>query len=130
MKSLILTVFAFTTLTISNVSAAVGTTLKVEGSCSGTLRDGTSVNFTYYSNFNGCRKVNKAALSLNAAETLLTGSRSFKNNQDIYVFPAHQLTFADSTGNTSAKLLYTDGRGVKRTVTVSCEVRDYEYSDC
>ena len=67
MKVLVLLAVALTLLTlVSHAKAAIGTAMKIEGSCSGTLVDGSPVSFVYYSNFNGCKKVNKAALTFTA----------------------------------------------------------------
>lgn len=132
MKQLFLTLLAFLILNLmSNANAAVGASLKTEGSCSGTLHDGSPVSFTYYSNFNGCRKVSKSAITFTSGiEGLFTGSRLFKAGRDVYNFPKHGLSFVDSTGNTSGKLSYKDEVNVRQVVDVQCEVRDYEYSDC
>lgn len=134
MKDLFLIVVAFLVLTLitnANAKAASGTSMKVEGTCSGTLDDGTAVSFVYYSDFDGCKNVNKGALTFTAGlEGLLTGSRTFKGDSDVYTFPENKLTFANSTGNTSGKLHYKDNKGVKRFIPVSCEVRDYEYPEC
>lgn len=131
MKDLFILVFAFIVLTLTSNAQAAGSSLKVEGSCTGTLDDGTQVSFTYYSNFNGCKNTAKAAINFNSGiEGLLTGTRSLARGQDVYSFPDHRLTFADSTGNTSGKFRYTNAQGKKKTTTVSCDVRDYEYSDC
>lgn len=132
MKQLFLTLLAFLILNLmSNANAAVGSSLKTEGSCSGTLHDGTPVSFTYYSNFNGCRKVSKSAITFTSGiEGLFTGSRTFKGGRDVYSFPKHGLSFADSTGNTSGRLTYKDETKTRHVIEVQCEIRDYEYSDC
>lgn len=132
MKSLFLTLLAFLIVNLmSNANAAVGSSMKTEGSCSGTLHDGTPVSFTYYSNFNGCKKVSKSAVTFTSGiEGLFTGSRTFKGGRDVYSFPKHGLSFADSTGNTSGKLKYRDETKAAHSVEVQCEVRDYEYADC
>jgi hypothetical protein len=130
MKKLFLVALSVFAVTLTD-SFAVGSSLKLEGTCSGHLADGTEVNFNYYSDFNGCNKVSKSAIAFNSGiEGLITGSRAFKNNKDYYNFPKNDLTFADSTGNTSGKLGYRDSKNVRRTINVQCDIRDYEYSDC
>ena len=132
MKQLFLTLLAFLILNLmSNANAAVGSSLKMEGSCSGILHDGTPVSFTYYSNFNGCRKVSKSAITFTSGiEGLFTGSRTFKEGRDVYNFPKHGLSFADSTGNTFGRLTYKDETKTRHVIEVQCKIRDYEYSDC
>jgi hypothetical protein len=132
MKHLFLIVLSFFILNlVTNAQAAAGSALKIEGSCSGNLADGTPVSFTYYSDFNGCKKVSKGAVTfINGIEGLFTGSRSFKGSSDYYNFPKHDITLANSTGNSSAKFGYRDASNVRHTVEVQCEVRDYEYGDC
>lgn len=116
---------------IPTAEAATGSALKPEGTCSGTLADGTSVSLTYYSNFDGCKKTSKGAVAFHSGiEGLITGSRSFKSGKDYYNFPKNDLTFADSTGNTSGKLGYRDDQNVRHVVVLQCDVRDYEYADC
>lgn len=113
-------------------TALAGTSMKVEGSCSGKLSDGTDVSYTYYSNFDGCRKISNAAVNFTSGiEGLVTGKRSFTGNQDRYQVDGHELRFANSTGNTSGKLIYVDEEtGKNKSVTLQCLVRDYEYADC
>lgn len=132
MKTLFLILLAFLFVVIlPKAGAATGSSLKIEGSCTGNLADGTPVSFIYYSDFNGCRKVNKGAIAFQSGiEGLITGSRTFTAGKDYYNFPKNDLTFADSTGNTSAKLGYRDSDNVRHVVEVQCEVRDYEYPDC
>lgn len=126
----IIIIFALSLVFISTTQAA--TSMKVEGSCSGTLKDGTEVSYTYYSNYNGCKKISTAALNFTSGiEGLFTGKRSFTRKSDLYTFNGYQLRFANSTGNTSGKLTYRDfTSNEKTTVTLQCEVRDYEYADC
>lgn len=131
MKSLFTLAVVLFTL---NAEAA---TMKFEGQCSGTLKDGTPVSYTYYSNFDGCKNRSRAAVTFHEglALDLHTGVRSFSNGKDIYSFKQDKkevvrLTFADSTGNTSGALTYTDLEGEKQTVELSCMVRDYSYGDC
>ena len=117
-------------ISLVSLSAWSGTTMNLEGQCSGTLRDGTAVSFKYFSNFNGCTARATAALTYTKGmEGLLTGTRSFTDTTDRYSFPQTSVSFANSTGNTSGTFKYFDGR-YTRSVTVQCEVRDYEYSDC
>lgn len=132
MKHVIAIVLSFIVLNlITNAKAATGSSMKVEGSCSGRLNDGTPVSFTYYSNFNGCQNVSKSAITFTSGiEGLFTGSRTFKSNKDIYNFPKHKVTFADSTGNTSGTFQYRDADKALQNVELACEVRDYEYADC
>jgi len=124
-------IISFVTLSLSSLAVA-GTSMKVEGSCSGTLADGSEVSYTYYSNFNGCKKVSTSAVSfVNGFDGLYTGTRSFTDSSDNYSFNSYKLTFANSTGNTAGKLTYKDEfSGRTKTVKVKCEVRDYEYTDC
>lgn len=131
MKSLFTLAVVLFTL---NAGAA---TMKMEGQCSGTLKDGTAVSYTYYSNFDGCKNRSRAAVTFHEglALDLHTGVRSFSNGKDIYKFKQDKkevvrLTFADSTGNTSGELTYTDTEGEKQTVELSCMIRDYSYGDC
>ncbi len=114
----------------STVEAA--TSLKVEGNCGGKLGDGTEVSFTYYSNFDGCKKVSDAGISFQGMiESMNTGTRSFTDSSDIYNVKNYKLVFKNSTGNTSGQFTYKDeSTGKTQTVTLQCEVRDYEYSDC
>ena len=132
MKQLFLILLAFLFVAIlPDAHSATGSALKIEGSCTGNLADGTPVAFTYYSDFNGCRKVNKGAIAFQSGiEGLITGSRTFKSGKDYYNFPKNDLTFKDSTGNTSGKLGYRDDQNVRHVIEVQCEVRDYEYADC
>jgi len=122
-KTLLLLTLAF----ILAPAAYAGTSMKVEGTCTGTILSRMTISFTYYSNFEGCTKVSDAALSFTKGlEGLFTGKRRFTTTQDIYTLSGgHNLTFANSTGNTSANLTYQG-----ETVRVQCQVRDYEYEDC
>ncbi len=132
MKQLFLILLAFLFVAIlPEAGAATGSSLKIEGSCTGNLADGTPVSFIYYSDYNGCRKVNKGAIAFQSGiEGLITGSRTFTGGKDYYNFPKNDLTFADSTGNTSGKLGYRDSENVRHVIQVQCDVRDYEYADC
>jgi hypothetical protein len=131
MKQLFLILLAFLFIQLlPSADAATGSALKPEGSCSGNLADGTSVSFTYYSNFNGCKKTSKGAIAFQSGlEGLITGSRTL-SSKDYYNFPKLDLSFANSTGNTSGKLGYRDQGNVRHVIEVQCEVRDYEYADC
>ena len=125
----ILTISVFTL--ISNAQGAVGKELKVEGSCNGQLLDGTEVNLAYYSDFDGCQKVSRSAITFQAGlEGLTTGSRAFKGDKDVYNFPKYKLTFLNSTGNTSGTLEYRDANKDLQSVELQCEVRDYEFPEC
>ena len=115
-------------MTLSSVVLA-GTTMKLEGSCSGKINQET-VSFNYYSTFDGCKNKSNAALSFTSGhEGLYTGLRSFKGNKDIYELGKKQeklgLEFLNSTGNVSGKLKYN-----KKIINVKCEIRDYEYGEC
>ncbi len=128
-----------TTLLFSlvSMSALAGTTMNLEGTCSGTEVNQTPITVTYYSNFDGCRNTSRAAISHDrgAGSSLMTGTRSLRNGKDTYRFTSGareilRLTFADSTGNTSGELRYRDENGKFQSVTLQCEVRDYEYAEC
>lgn len=127
MKTLIVSI-----ITLSFSSLSYGSSLKIEGTCSGKLADGSDISYTYYSNFNGCKKKSVAAVNFTSGiEGLFTGTRSFTRSSDIYAFNGYKLIFANSTGNTTGKLNYKDIETNKtKTVTLQCEVRDYEYNDC
>lgn len=130
MKSASLIALSLAFLTF-NLHAATGSALKTEGSCTGNLQDGTPVSFTYYSNFNGCKNVSKSGISFHSGlDGLYTGSRTLKGGKDYYNFPGHDLTFKDSTGNTSGALGYRDASNQRHVITVQCDVRDYEYAEC
>ena len=132
MKQLFLILLAFLFIQLlPDAGAATGSALKPEGNCSGTLADGTSVSFTYFSDFDGCKKTSKGAIAFHSGiEGLITGSRSFKSGKDYYNFAKNDLTFADSTGNTSGQLGYRDESNKRHVIEVQCEVRDYEYAEC
>lgn len=106
--------------------------MKIEGTCTGRLKNNTPVNFSYYSDFDGCKNKSNGAISFNGDDDkgLRTGERTFKNSQDIYNFNDVKLAFADSTGNTSGVLTYKDEERKSQKVEVQCEIRDYEYADC
>jgi len=124
MKSLFITTVAL----LLSLPLAAGTSMKIEGTCTGKLLNGKAVSFTYYSNFDGCQSTSQAAVSFNKGfEGLFTGTRSFTDTQDIYKLNSgFKLIFANSTGNTSGTLFYP----LKKKIKVQCEVRDYEYGDC
>jgi len=125
----ILTISVFTL--ISNAQGAIGKELKPEGNCSGQLLDGTEVSLAYYSDFDGCQKVSRSAITFQSGiEGLTTGSRAFKGENDVYNFPKYKLTFQNSTGNTSGTLEYRDTNRDLQSVELQCEVRDYEFPDC
>jgi hypothetical protein len=132
MKQLLLIILSFIILSlVTHARAAVGKSLNYEGSCSGQLRDGTEVNLTYYSDFDGCKTISRSAITFSSGiEGLFTGSRSFKGKNDVYNFPKHRLTFTNSTGNTSALFQYRDTQNELIETELQCEVRDYEYAEC
>lgn len=134
MKHFFLIVLSFLILNlVTNAKADdSGSSMKIEGSCTGTLADGTAVSFTYYSDFNGCQDVSKSAVTFTSGiEGLFTGERTFTETKDIHTYSQYKLSFANSTGNTQGVLRYTDAQGSKQTTQVQCDVRDYEYAeDC
>lgn len=108
-----------------------GTSMKLEGSCSGTMADGTEISLNYYSDFDGCKDVSKSAVAFSSGiEGLFTGERTFTDAKDNYTFPEQRLSFANSTGNTTGTLKVTNHQGEPETVNLQCDVRDYEYADC
>src|SRR5690606_398889 len=110
----------------------LGSSLKVEGTCSGILNDGQEVGLVYYSDFDGCKEKSVSAVAFTEGiEGLITGTRSFTEKEDIYSFPEHRLILANSTGNTVERLIYQDNEGEQQSDFLKCEVRDYEYEkDC
>lgn len=118
-------------------------TMKIEGFCTSET-SGSWRNFKYYSTFNGCRSKSSAAIS-NADDDkygpdvgLYTGTRTLSDTKDTYsvtrkvsgrVKEIIRLVFANSTGNTTGSLTYYEG-SKKQTITVRCDVRDYEYAEC
>ena len=113
--------------------ANAGTSMKIEGSCSGTLADSTPISFNYFSDFDGCKPKSQAALSFTQGrEGLSTGVRTFPKDKDMYLFNGkYRLTLANSTGNTSATFSYTDEEtNSRKSVELQCDIRDYEYTDC
>lgn len=131
MKKLI-TSFFFSLLTAS--FAHSGTSMKFEGSCTGTLSNNVPVNFKYYSDFDGCKEKSAAAISFSSTEgeeqTLVTGERRFEGDKDIYAFQKTRVVFENSTGNTSGDLSYlNEETGEYQAVVVQCMVRDYHYAE-
>lgn len=132
MKHFILIVLSFLVLNlVTNAKAATdkGSSMKLEGTCTGTLADGSAVSFNYYSDFNGCGYKSKSAVTFTSGiEGLFTGKRVL-GEKDVHTYPQHRLTFANSTGNTEGTLHYTDAQGARQSVQVLCDVRDYEYAE-
>lgn len=134
MKKFFLIVLSFVILNnITPVKAdtntEAGSSMKLEGTCTGSLADGTEVGMNYYSDFDGCKKTSKSAVTFTSGiEGLFTGTRTLAQ-EDVHSYPQHRLTFANSTGNTEGTLQYTDTQGVKQSVKVLCDVRDYEYAE-
>lgn len=130
MKHFLLIAFSLLFLSFQVQAAPTeGSTLKVEGSCYGTLKDGSTVNLTYYSNFDGIKDVSQSAVTFTGAlEGLFTGTREFKQGKDIYTFSGTKLIFLDSTGNTSGTLQYSKEE-VQQSVEIQCEIRDYHYAE-
>ncbi len=125
-------VVATLTLLICQPTRA-GIPLDIEGSCSGALLDGSSISYTYYSNYDGCRKVSRAAITFTSGlRGHYRGRRSFTATEDIYSFHGgYKLIFANSTGNTSGTLVYPDeASGEKKSVILKCSIRNNEYADC
>ena len=138
MKHLFLIALSFVLLNLVTHAKAqepqveeLGSSMKLEGSCSGTLKDGTEVSFNYYSDFDGCKDVSKGAVAFNSGvEGLFTGQRSFTETRDNYTFPEQKLSFENSTGNTTGILIMNDLEGKPEAVKLQCDIRDYEYADC
>lgn len=106
-----------------------GATMKLEGTCTGSLADGTAVSFNYYSDFDGCKSDSRSAVTFSSGiEGLFTGKRTL-GDQDVHSYPEYQLSFANSTGNTEGTLRYNDRQGVQQKVKVQCDIRDYEYAE-
>ncbi|MFP5384777.1 MAG: hypothetical protein ACLGHN_01770 [Bacteriovoracia bacterium] len=134
MKHLFLIALGFVLLNLVTHAEAAesgkGSSMKVEGSCSGTLLDGTAVSFNYYSDFDGIKEISKSAMAFTEGlDGLFTGTRTFKNDNDTYSFPGYKLTLVNSTGNTSAKITYIDMDDNTQTVELPCDVRDYTYEE-
>ena len=134
MKHLFLIALGFVLLNLVTHAKAAesvkGSSMKIEGSCSGTLADGTAVSFTYYSDFDGLKDLSKSAITFSEGlEGLHTGIRSFKGDEDIYRFLGYKLILANSTGNTSAQFTYPDENGISQSVEVPCDIRDYTYEE-
>lgn len=125
MKSII------TVLVIFFSTSSFSSAMKREGNCAGKLANGSPIAFQYYSSFDGCKNSAKAAISFDhGRDGMVTGKRSLSERSDSYAFGKIALVFANSTGNTSGKYRYIDRRGDKRSVTLQCDVRDYEYGEC
>ncbi len=131
-----------TILFLSLVSSmAIASEMKLEGSCKGVEADGTKVNFTYFSGFNGCHNKSEAAITFaeDTSQTgLFTGTRVIQNGEDKYSFtrtnqknkPSIWLVFADSTGNTQGVFKRKSATGKISSVTLECEILQYEYEEC
>ncbi len=138
MKQLFLIALSFVLLNlVTQAKAAVpeveekGSSMKYEGTCSGTLADGTAIGLNYYSDYDGCKEQSVSAVTFTAGiEGLFTGQRTFTETKDIYSFREQSLSFANSTGNTSGKLTIKNANDELETVQLQCNVRDYEYADC
>lgn len=103
--------------------------MHLEGTCKGKLADDTTVAFTYYSDFDGCKESSRAGIAFTRGpigdKGLMTGKRYFRNGKDLYLFPERVgLEFKDSTGNVGGILRTDSGEKVK----VSCQIRDYEFN--
>jgi hypothetical protein len=128
-KTQILTIVAF----ILSTAATAGSSLKLEGTCTGTSSTGSAISFSYYSSFDGCKKISDAAITFTSGIVgHFKGERSFTDSQDIYVLSSgYKLIYANSTGNTSGSLTYPVDSGRKmETISTQCKIRDYEYQDC
>lgn len=129
MKLLFTGLFLLGIVTFANA----GGEQKLEGKCSGQLEDGSQVGFSYFSNYEGCQGNISSSIKFSSESGLgyHQGKRTFANQKDIYSFKSrYQLTFEDSTGNISGVLDYFDVQGERQSITVQCEIRDYEYEDC
>lgn len=127
-------IFLMTVIALST-SVMAKTNMNLEGACQGKLHDKTSVAFTYYSDFDGCKEKSQAGITFSRASStitsgLSTGERYFTDTHDIYSFKDKKISFANSTGNTTGRFTYRDQQGKVRTVTLACNVRNYEYADC
>lgn len=117
---------------LSVTSVFADSSMKLEGTCTGTLKDATPIAFTYFSDFDGKKDVSEAAISFTEGrEGLYTGKRSFAGNKDVYNFGKNLgITLANSTGNTKATLRYlADDGKTSESTEVQCEIRDYEYPE-
>jgi hypothetical protein len=122
-KFLVLPLLTF----ILSIPAIAADSNKIEGSCTGNLSNGTTISYSYYSDYDGCKKISSAAVSFTAGlKGYFKGTRSFTESQDIYTLnDKYKLMFNNSTGNTSGILVTPS-----ETVKVQCKIRDYEYPDC
>lgn len=137
MKLFFIGLFLLSIVSLANASQEQ----KLEGRCSGPLEDGTQVEFSYYSDFDGCQGNIASSIKFSKESGLgyHVGSRTFENHKDIYSFKGektntpqevYRLTFEDSTGNVTGVLDYFDLQGAKQSITIQCEILDFEYEDC
>ncbi len=119
-------------------SMASASEMKQEGSCKGIDVDGTPISFTYFSGFNGCQNKSEAAITFaedSSQAGLFTGIRMIQNGEDKYSFtrsnkrgqPSLWLVFADSSENTQGVFKHRKANGKITSVTLECEIRQYEY---
>ena len=135
MKNLLLTLTFFS----ASMSFA-GTAMNMEGTCKGVLDSKSSVNFTYYSNFDGCKTKSSAAVSFDAGNvggvSLYTGERKFVGESDVYSFTTNnkeqiRLTFANLTGEYEGSMRYRNPEtGKYHNIQLTCNIRNYEYAGC
>ncbi len=107
--------------------------MNLEGKCQGKLADNSSVEFTYYSDFDGCKEKSLAGITFSSpafGSGLLTGVRSFTQTTDDYAFKNKTLTFRNATGNTGGEFTYRDSKNQLKTVQLTCQIRNYEYAPC
>ncbi len=132
-------VFIFAFVFISGVASA--SEMKLEGSCKGIKADGTPISFTYFSGFDGCQNKSEAAITFaedSSQAGLFTGIRLIQNGEDKYSFtrtnektkPSIWLIFADSSGNSQGVFKQREVNGKITSVTLECEIREYEYEEC
>lgn len=132
MKMFFIGLFLFGMISFANARGE----LKLEGKCTGVLENGSAVGFSYFSDYEGCQGNISSSIKFSSESGMgnLKGKRTFENDKDIYSFKSgrknHQLTFEDSTGNISGVLEYSDMKGDRHSITVQCEIRDYEYGEC
>lgn len=131
MKKTMTAFFLFLGLYLS-AYAQVESEMKIEGKCNGTLTDGTQINFTYYSDFNGCQQNIRAAIKFGPdfGSRYYKGKRTFADSQDVYTVDTYRVTFKDSTGNLGGIYSYLDVAGKRHSIAVQCSIRDYEYDEC
>jgi hypothetical protein len=107
--------------------------MNLEGKCQGKLADNRTIEFTYYSDFDGCKEKSQAGITFSSevlGHGLLTGVRSFTETVDNYAFKNKNLTFKNSTGNTGGEFTYRDSMNQVKTIPVTCQIRNYEYAPC